>query len=89
MPRHLAVEANVIRGTAHFDNSKVAYVYFLNSKGEQVSFSKQPFVSLTILDNTSSPVVKIGWIKNGNLFTGCVIRFNNPYTGDVDWEVKE
>ena len=89
MPRHYAEDVNTLRGEIHFDNTKIAFVYFKNSAGEQVSFTKRPFVSLTVLDQTSQPALRMGWIKSGNLFIGCKIRFAANFTGDVDWEVRE
>lgn len=88
MPIHYAEDVNVISGRVHFEHQKIAFVYFKNSQGEQVSFSKRPFVSLTITDMTTQPASRLGWIRSGGLFVGCKIRFVSKQTLDVDWEVK-
>lgn len=89
MPKHYALNANVFRGSIHFDNAKTGVVYFVNENNQPVSFTKAPFVTLTILDETNAPALKQSWIKKNNLFVGMIIKFTTNYTGDIAWEVKE
>jgi len=89
MPKHYAINANVVKGSVHFQHSKYAIAYFKDENGKQISFSKRPFVSLTVSDDTNKPATRIGWKKSGNLYVGCRIKFASRFTGDVDWEVKE
>lgn len=90
MPRHLATDANVLRGTVSFFNSRNGQIQFKKENGTPVTFTKQPFVSLTILNQTDNPVFRLNWLRGaGGSYTGCNIRFSANYTGDVDWEVKE
>jgi len=89
MPRHYARDVNVISGRVTFNNSRVAYVYFKNGEGKQISFSRRPFVSLTVEDDSNKPATRIGWIKSGKLYIGCKIKFKSRFNGIVAWEVKE
>ena len=89
MPTHYAYNANLFRGTVTFDNTKTAFIYFIKEDGTQHTFSKKPFVSLTIADNTNSPVFKRKWLKSGGNYIGAKVKFTSNYTGEVEWEVKE
>jgi len=90
MPRHLAVGVNAIRGRVSLNNSKYAYIYFIDEEtGQQVYFTKRPVVSLTITAETTNPVARISWIKQGNLYIGCKIAFTQNVTLEVEWAVFE
>jgi len=89
MPRHYAKDVNVLSGRVSFQNSKFAIAFFRNEAGEQVSFSKRPFVEFTVADDTSKPATRLSWEKSGSLYIGCRIKFASNFTGDVDWGVRE
>lgn len=89
MPKHYAIDVNVIKGRAHFDNCKWAYVYFLNDAGQQISFTKQPNLQVTVVNNSTQPAVRLDRVKAGNLYTGAKIGFTQNQTIDVDWMVLE
>lgn len=89
MPRHLAINVNYLQGTVFFNNTRVAVIYFLNDKGEQVYFSKAPKIMLTPSDSTTMPPFKQEYIRRNNLFVGVKIKMNNNWTGYMDWVVLE
>lgn len=74
-PLHYAVNANVINGSVTFNNSKVGIVTF------DIPFTKIPIIQITLNGDTSSTVP----YKAGVSTTGLTIRFQNAYTGTVDW----
>lgn len=88
-PKHYARDVNIISGRCHFDNTKLGQLYFLNEAGQQVSFNKAPFITITLSDTANSPAVRYDWLKSGSLFIGCKIKFATNFTGDVDVQIME
>jgi len=82
MPRHYSLGVNVKSGTLTFDNTTTGVVEF------EEPFFRKPSITLTLEDNAAStPPYKIkprlGW-KNG-----FVVRFQEAYTGSIDWQAME
>lgn len=78
MPKHLAIDINILSGTAIFNNVKSVNV----SYGK--TFELIPIVNLSLNDTTSVPAYKMN-VTN----TGFTIMFQTKYTGSVDWSVIE
>lgn len=78
MPKHLAIDINVLSGTAVFNNVKSVNVSYGRT------FDLLPIVNLSLNDTTSVPPYKMNVTNSG--FT---IMFQTKYTGSVDWNVIE
>jgi hypothetical protein len=89
MPKHIGIDANYIAGTVTLTNVKVAQVNFTNAAGNPVSFTREPMISLTMLNASTIPPFKVAGIKTGNVFTGFKIGFQTPQTVDIDWTATE
>jgi len=89
MPRHLAVDANVISGTIVFNYSKVGTARFLDVAGNQVLFSKAPRLTLTVLNSTSTIPFRTAYAKVGNLYAGFTIGFQAAQNCEVEWQATE
>ena len=85
----LAIDANVISTTLHFENTKTARWDFQNSIGGAVSFTKAPRVQITALDTSAAPAYKCANVKTGALYTGVIVGFNIPVTIDVELQIQE
>jgi hypothetical protein len=82
------MDSNVLSGTVSLKGTKSVQVAFKNSAGSNISFTKAPQITLTLL-NTTAVVFKVGDVKTGNLFTGFTLGFQNSVTCDVSWQVLE
>ena len=89
MPKHLAMNANFLQGTAYFNNTRNVTVTFKNTEGVTIGFSKAPKIMLTPCESTSMPAFKQIYVKTGPLFTGVTIKMNSPWTGEMDWIMME
>ena len=85
----LAIDANVLSATLHFENTRTARWDFINSVGQAVTFSKSPRVQATALDTSAAPIYKVKDVKTGNLYTGVIVGFNVPVTLDVEVQIQE
>lgn len=75
MPIHHAINATVFNGSITFNASKTGDISF------GYTFNLAPIVQITLSDQSaSSPAYKI----NAST-TGVTIKFQNNYTGTVDW----
>lgn len=89
-PEHYAVDSNVLRGVINFRGSKVGRARFLNAKGQQVTFSTQPMVQLTLLDTTLAPAWRSKFIKENGLFVGIEVAFGAAQAiQSVEWTVQK
>ena len=89
MPKALMVGENAIICEVTFINTKSGQADFVNNKGQTVSFSRAPSVSITLDQNSTSIPYRFSWVKSGVLFVGLVIKFNNFYTGTAYVQVLE
>ena len=89
MPRLLGLDVNYLSGTVSLTGVKVAQVTFRDSSGNAVSFTKEPMISLTILNASTVPPYKVKGNKTGNVFTGFMIGFQAAQSIDVDWTATE
>lgn len=89
MPKHLAIDVNVLTGTAVFNNVKKMVIYYYNAAGNPMLFSKQPLVKITPLDTTAIPAAVTTHIKTGNMYAGFTLAFASIILLSVDWEVSE
>lgn len=89
MPKHYAVDENILSGSVHFEGVKTAQVSFVKTDGSPVSFTVAPRVQLTLLNASSQVPYRVSNVKTGNLYTGIVIGFQSPVTIDVEWQVVE
>jgi hypothetical protein len=89
MPRLLGIDVNFLSGTITLTSVKVAQVNFVNSNGDPVAFTKEPMVSLTMLNSSTVPPFKVAGTKTGNVFTGFKIGFQTTQTVDIDWTATE
>jgi len=78
MPRYLAVNTNFISGTAIFENVKSVVVTYGKT------FPRKPIIQLT-LDATST----VPPYKTTVTTTQCTIKFQTPFTGNVEWSAIE
>ena len=84
------IDGNRFNGRVSIVNSKTAFIYFKDSKGNSISLGYKPFLKLTVSGESSiSQPSKILDIKNGNLFIGAKIGFATNVTLDVDWEINK
>ncbi len=89
MPKHMAMDENILQGTVYFNNTKNVEVMFKKKDGTQVYFTKAPKIILTASDETTKPAFKQSYIKEGNRFSGVRIKMTSKWTGDMDWIVME
>ena len=89
MPKHYAVDTNVISGSAHLAGVKTIEITYRDSEGNPVVFTKEPRLQITLLDATSQVPFKTKAIKSGSNFVGVIIGFQNPITIDFEWQVAE
>lgn len=89
MPKHYAVDTNVISGSAHLENVKTIEITYADSEGNPVAFTKEPRLQITLLDATSQVPFKTKAIKTGSNYTGVVIGFQQKITIDFEWQVAE
>jgi len=89
MPKHYAVDVNVVSGTVHLENTKTAAVAFYNSAGNPVAFNVMPRIQITLLNASANAPYKSSNVKTGSLYMGFVIGFQNAITADVEWQVME
>lgn len=89
MPKHYAVDTNVISGSAHMENVKSIELTYTDSEGNPVAFTKEPRLQITLLDATSQIPFKTKAIKTGSNYTGVVIGFQQKITIDFEWQVAE
>lgn len=89
MPRHLAIDVNVVSGSIHLENTKTAEVQFRDSSGNPVVFSLAPRISMTLLFETSVPIYKFSNVKTGSVYTGFRVGFQIKVTGDIEWVAQE
>jgi len=90
VPKHYAINENVVKGTATFNNTRNATIYFKREDGSQVTFYPRPHISLTLMKTAAQPVANVGWIQDidGN-FIGSKIKFNTVQSLEVEWIVQE
>lgn len=87
--RHVAIDINQVTGTVTLTDVKMASVVFKNSDGDTVLFTKEPMVSITLLNAAVVPPFKVKASKTGNLFSGFILGFQTPQTIDIDWTATE
>lgn len=89
MLKALMVGENAITCAVVFNNTKTGQADFVNSRGAAVTFSKEPSVSITLDQNSTSVPYRFTWIKSGTLFVGITVKFNTLYTGTAYVQVLE
>jgi hypothetical protein len=89
MPRHLAIDANVISGTVHMTGTKTVQVDFRDSQGNPVAFTKAPRLQITLLNNLTQVPYRVANVKTGNVYTGVIVGFSSIVTLDFEWEISE
>ena len=88
MPEHLAIDANVLSGTAHLESAKTVEVEFRNSEGDLISFTLAPRIQLTVTAQLQLVPYKVKNNKTGTLYTGFTIGFSQNVTTDVEWQAS-
>ena len=89
MPKHLAIDVNVVSGTVSLHNTKTARILYKDANGNQVLFQKAPRLGLTLLNTDNSPAAKTENIKSGDFYAGCDVGFPQKVTLDVEWQATE
>lgn len=89
MPRHIALDVNVIGGTLTFANVKTMNAYFINAQGQQVSFTEAPRLSFTVTTDDNKVAYKVANLKNGALFIGFTVGFQTKVTLELEWQAME
>ena len=89
MPKHYAVDTNVISGSARLENVKSIEITYRDAAGKPVVFTKEPRLQITLLDATAQVPFKTKPVKSGANFVGVVIGFQNKLTIDFEWQVME
>ena len=90
MPKHLAIDINVISGSVTLTGAKTAIVYYKTVFGNQIVFLKAPRLSITLLDSSvTSPPFKKNDIKSGSNYIGFTIAFNATVTQTIEWIASE
>ena len=74
MPKHLAIGKNIISGTATFNNVKTVLINL------GTAFTKKPIITITLENTSTVPAYKV--VISNNKFE---IRFQNNFTGSVEW----
>jgi len=78
MPKHYAINANIMSGTVVFNNSKTAVIQY------GTTFPKKPIVQLTLDHKSAVPPYKSQVKKNK-----VTIKFKTKFTGSVEWTAIE
>ena len=90
MPRHLAIDVNVVAGLVRFNGTQTATVLFTNKDGDPVKFKRKPRVSLTLLDPTSYIPYRVSDQRDGNGdYIGFTIGFQAAVSLSVEWQASE
>lgn len=79
MPKHYAVNTNIVNGSIVFNTSKIGTVIF------DKPFTKVPITQITLSGDTSSSVP----YKASVTTTQMTVKFQTNYTGIVDWVALE
>ena len=89
MPKHFAIDANVVGGTVSIQGAKTADVLFKDQNGNPVLFTLAPRVAITVTSQTAVTPYKVKNLKQGNLFKGFTIGFQSSVTVEFEWQAFE
>ena len=89
MPRHFAIDANVVGGTVSIQGSKAADILFKNKEGNPVLFTLAPRIAITVTSQNAVSPFKVKNLKSGALFAGFTIGFQSNVTVEFEWQAFE
>jgi hypothetical protein len=89
MPRHFAIDANVVGGTVSIQGVKTVDVLFKDQDGNPVLFTLAPRVAITITSQNSIAPFKVKNNKVGSLFSGFTLGFPSNVTIEFEWQAFE
>lgn len=88
MPTHVALGANLLRGTLRLDNTKTGRVDYYDPAGHAVAFPLAPAIQITFVDSIHKPF-KLEHVRTGLTYTGFRIGFAQAFTGTIEWTATQ
>lgn len=89
MPKALMIGTNVLALTATFEGTKSVNVPFINSEGKQVAFLRKPVIPGWTLEVPGVGQPQFSFVRSGGAYVSVTVKFQNPYTGSVDFSIQE